>query len=81
MNTNIIDYLTTEKGLKQQDIAERMGVSTAQVSKWKRKNIIAFKRERALMKLADLAWESDEKPLGYSSAFAILVKSKENEKK
>ena len=80
MNTNIIDYLTTEKGLKQQDIAERMGVSTAQVSKWKRKNIIAFKRERALMKLADLAWESDEKPLGYSSAFAILVKSKENEK-
>lgn len=32
---NIIDYITRNKGLKQKDIADRLNVSKAQVSKWK----------------------------------------------
>ena len=78
MNTNIIDYLTTEKGFKQQDIAERMGVSTAQVSKWKSQKSFSRKREAELMNLAGLWWETKRKG-GNSSSFAIMVGSEQNQ--
>lgn len=79
MNTNIIDYLVTEKGFKQQDIAKRMGVSTAQVSKWKSLRQIARKREAELMNMADLWWDDEDRPGGNSSSFAIMVGSQQNQ--
>ena len=35
MAINIIEYITKNKGLKQQDIAKKLGVTTGQISKWK----------------------------------------------
>ena len=78
MNTNIIDYLTDVKGYKQIDIAKKMGVSTVQVSKWKKNRDIATKRAIELMKLADLWWESEDGRM-MTSEYAILIKTKENE--
>jgi len=79
MNINIIDYLTDEKGFKQLDIAKEIGVSTVQVSKWKKNSSdIPQIREVELLKLADLWWSSALCKNGLPPEWAILVKTKEN---
>ena len=79
MNVNIIDYLTDVKGFKQIDIAKEIGVSTVQVSKWKKNALdISPPREEELTKLAGLWWTSDICSYGLPPIWAILMKSKEN---
>lgn len=76
--TNIISYLTKEKGLKQSDIALKMDVAISQISKWKRGVKIPNDKEIFLMKLADIHWESfDSKSL---SKWALTARTKANEK-
>ncbi len=45
---NLIEYLLKEKGIKQKQIAEDLGVSAAQVSKWKKGEPIPYEREEQL---------------------------------
>jgi len=78
-DTNIISYLTKEKGHKQSDIALKLDVAISQISKWKRGVKIPRDKEILLMKLADIWWERDnDRPL-LRSDWAILVGSKVNE--
>ena len=78
MNTNIIDYLKKEKGYKQKDIAENVGVSGALITEWKLGKIIAPKRDIQLRKLAELWWEDGYAYDGHPR-WSVLVKSRENE--
>lgn len=79
MNLNIVDYLINVKGYKQIDIAKEIGVSTVQVSKWKKDSLnISPPREEELTKLADLWWTSDICSYGLPPEWAILMRSKEN---
>ena len=76
-NTNIISYLIKEKNFKQIEIAEKLGVANAQISKWKMGVKIPRRRETELMRLAKIWWpREDGRP---PSEWAIIVKSKENE--
>ena len=61
MNTNLIEYIIEKTELKQKDIAEKLGVSTAQVSKWKSGESIPVARQLELQFLCgaidvDLDW-------------------------
>ena len=77
-NTNIINYLTQEKGFKQSDIALKLDVAISQISKWKGGVKIPKDKEVLLMKLADIWWERDnDRPL--ASEWAILAGSKVND--
>lgn len=70
MKTNIIEYIIKNKELKQKDLAETLGVSRAQISKWKSGEHIPHDREKELMEIAGL--------FGFSPSWAILVKTEEN---
>ena len=72
MAINIIEYITKNTDLKQKDIAEKLGVTTGQVSKWKKGEYISSDREKELNKLAGL--------FGDNADWAILVKTEENGK-
>ncbi|MDQ6979619.1 MAG: helix-turn-helix transcriptional regulator [Mariprofundaceae bacterium] len=54
MNKNLIEYIIAKTGLRQTDIAKELGVSRAQVSKWKSGEFIPFERSKILMKMADI---------------------------
>ena len=75
---NIINYLIKEKGLKQFEIAEKLNVKDAQISKWKLGVNIPKDREVELMKLAGIYWERDDgsSPL---LSWAVKVRNQENE--
>lgn len=66
---NIIDYITRNKGLKQKDIADRLNVSKAQVSKWKSGEYISYSKQEELNKLAGL--------FGNDTEWAVITKTKE----
>ena len=51
---NLIDYIIKNTNLKQADIAKKLKVSRAQVSKWKAGDHISYDREKQLLKLAGL---------------------------
>lgn len=68
--TNIIDFIMKKKGMKQADIAESLGVSSAQISKWKRGEEIPQRRNKALIEMADLFGDDPE--------WCLLTKTQEN---
>ena len=70
MTFNIIEYITKNTGLKQKDIAKKLGVTTGQISKWKQGEYIASDRKEELNKLAGL--------FGHNTEWAILSKTKAN---
>jgi len=70
MAINIIEYITKNKGLKQQDIAEKLGVTTGQISKWKKGEYISADRRRELNKLGDLFSDNLD--------WTLISKTKEN---
>jgi len=72
MKLNIIEYITKNTDFRQKDIAERLAVSTAQISKWKSGEYISQEREEALLQLAGL--------FGDDAEWAMLVKTEENSK-
>lgn len=51
---NIIDAVIAKTGMKQMNIANTLGVSRAQISKWKSGEDIPHNRKRALAKLAGM---------------------------
>jgi len=70
MAINIIEYITKNMGLKQQDIAKKLGVTTGQISKWKNGEYISADRKRELDKLAGL--------FSGNLDWTIISKTKEN---
>jgi transcriptional regulator with XRE-family HTH domain len=54
MKENIIDYIVKNKGLKQKDIAKKLGVTPGQVTKWKNGEHISQIRQDELNKLAGI---------------------------
>lgn len=68
--TNIIKYIIENTGLRQKDIADHLGVSGAQVSKWKSGEPINYEKAKVLTELAGLFTENVE--------WVALVKTKEN---
>jgi transcriptional regulator with XRE-family HTH domain len=70
MKINVIDYIIKSTGLKQKDLAEKLKVSRAQISKWKSGETIPFNRVETLNKLAGLH--------GKNTDWAILTKTEEN---
>ena len=70
MAFNIIEYITNNTGLKQKDIAKKLGVTTGQISKWKQGEYIASERKEELNKLAGL--------FGHNTEWAVLSKTKAN---
>jgi len=67
---NIIDVITTKTNLKQMDIANMLGVSRAQISKWKSGEDIPYNRRQALNEMAGL--------FGDDTEWALLTKNPEN---
>lgn len=67
---NLIEYILKNKNLKQKDLAESLGVSRAQISKWKSGESIPYDREKELTKLAGL--------FGFDPEWAVLVGTEEN---
>jgi transcriptional regulator with XRE-family HTH domain len=67
---NIIEYITKNTGLKQKDIAKKLGVTTGQISKWKQGEYIASDRREELNKLAGL--------FGHNTEWSVISKTKEN---
>ncbi len=67
---NIIDVITTKTKLKQMDIAKKLGVSRAQISKWKSGEYIPYDRRQALNEMAGL--------FGDDTEWALLTKNPEN---
>lgn len=67
---NFIDYILKTKKLRQKDIAQKLGVSTAQISKWKAGDRIPSSRERELIELAGLFGDDPE--------WAILAQTENN---
>jgi len=62
MKFNLIDYVLREKELKQKDLAQMLGVSAAQISKWKSGEDIPSNRELEIMRILgedDLTFASD----------------------
>lgn len=70
MHVNIIGYITARTGLKQKDLAEQLGVSKAQISKWKAGEYISLEKREKLNEIAGLFGDDPE--------WAILVKTEEN---
>jgi transcriptional regulator with XRE-family HTH domain len=67
---NVIDYIVQNTDLKQKDIAEKLGVSRAQISKWKAGEFIPFQRHKDLNEIAGL--------FGNSFETAVLFKTEAN---
>lgn len=67
---NIIEYIISNTSLKQKDIAEKLGVSRGQVSRWKTGEFIPLQRHKALNEIAGL--------FGSSFEAAVLFKTEEN---
>jgi len=57
---NLIKYVTMELGIRQKDLAEHLGVSAAQISKWKKGESIPYEREGAIFKFAGIKTENLE---------------------
>lgn len=70
MPINLIDYIIETKGLRQKDLADQLGVSRAQISKWKAGEYISAEKLEKLNEIAGL--------FGDDPDWAILVKSEEN---
>lgn len=70
--TNIIDIITAKTGMKQMDIAKKLGVSGAQVSKWRKGEDIPDGRRKALNEMAGL--------FGNNTEWSLLTKTPENAK-
>jgi transcriptional regulator with XRE-family HTH domain len=70
VKTNIIDYIIKNTDLKQKDLAEKLKVSPAQISKWKAGEPIPSERKESLNKLAGLH--------GDDADWGILTKTKKN---
>ena len=68
--TNIIDIIISKTGMKQMDIAKKLGVSRAQVSKWKSGEDIPDNRREALNEMAGL--------FGDDTEWCLLTKTPEN---
>jgi transcriptional regulator with XRE-family HTH domain len=71
MTFNYIDYISNNKGISQKELAEKLGVSTAQISKWKKGEKIPEDRQEQLHKIADIwsLWPT----------WVELVQTKENQ--
>lgn len=67
---NIIDYLVNQVGMSQVEIANKLKVNRAQITKWKKGDYVPPERESELMKLAGL--------FGDDFKYAIKVGSREN---
>lgn len=67
---NIIDYIVKHTDLKQKDIARELGVSAAQVTKWKNGEPISLEKQERLGELAGL--------FGDDVDWALLVATPEN---
>lgn len=67
---NIIDFVTKKLNITQADIAERLDVSAAQVSKWKKGEEIPFERRKTLNEMAGLFGDNFE--------WCLLTKTPEN---
>ena len=67
---NIIDVIIAKTGMKQMDIAEKLGVSRAQVSKWKKGADIPYNRRKELNEMAGLFGDDIE--------WSLLTKTPEN---
>jgi transcriptional regulator with XRE-family HTH domain len=67
---NIIDFIIKKKKMKQTDIAKELGVSRAQISKWKSGEDIPIKRMKSLSEMAGLFGDDFE--------WCLLVKTPEN---
>ncbi|MGE4466135.1 helix-turn-helix domain-containing protein [Sphaerochaeta sp.] len=70
MKQNLIDYILVKKSLKQADLAKMLGISRAQISKWKSGESIPSSREEELMKIAGLP--------GHDAEWAMFVESDTN---
>lgn len=70
MSTNIILHILKTTDLNQKDIATKIGVSTAQVSKWKAGEAIPLSRLEALNKLAGL--------FGANAEWAVIAETAQN---
>ncbi len=68
---NLIDYITNKGGYNQADLAQKLGVSRAQITKWKRGEYLPLERQEQLMKLAGL-FET------VSEGWAMFAETKEN---
>lgn len=73
MRVNIIQYILDTTTLKQKDIAAKVGVSTTQVSKWKKGEYISSDKEEELNKLAGV--------IDFDLEWTKIVKTKENANK
>ena len=58
MKTNIIEYILKNTDYIQRDIADKLGVSRAQVSKWKHGSYIPFDRLESLKEMASLTMDN-----------------------
>ena len=70
MRKNIIEYIIANTDYRQKDLAAKLGVSGAQISKWKSGEFIPPDRAEVLRKLAGLFTNQ--------IAWNELVKTKEN---
>lgn len=70
MTFNVIKYITVNTDLRQKDLAEKLGVSRAQISKWKAGDSIPLDREDELRKLAGL--------FGDNAEWAVFAKTEKN---
>jgi len=73
MGKNIIQYILDTTELKQKDIAEKLEVSTTQISKWKKGEYISYDKRNQLEKLAGI--------IEYSLEWTESVKTQENSNK
>ena len=71
MKQNLIEYILVKKGYKQVDLAKMLGVSRAQISKWKSGESIPYSRQEDLMKIAGLS--------GHNPEWAMFVENDINE--
>lgn len=70
MGINIIEYITKNTKFRQIDIANKLGVSRAQISKWKAGEYIPSDREEELIEIAGL--------FSHNPEWAIWAKTEEN---
>ncbi|KEI72158.1 helix-turn-helix domain-containing protein [Endozoicomonas elysicola] len=70
MNFNLIEYVLKNNKINQKELAEKLDVSRAQISKWKSGDSIPHDREQELIKLAGL--------FGFDPEWAAFVKTEDN---
>jgi transcriptional regulator with XRE-family HTH domain len=67
---NVVNYILDNKIMRQIDLANELGVSRGQISKWNKEETIPHAREKELLKIAGL--------FGYDFEWAYLTKTEEN---